>query len=189
MSPSTSERDPASIRAKRGLGLFLYYSLAKHFPTRMPGNLGSRFRVACCRLLFEHVGKNVNIERGVYFGTGRNIRIGDNSGIGRDSYLYGCDGGGRISIGNNVMVAPEAIILTLSHKFSDFANLSGDHIVTEVVIEDNVWIGVRCTLLPSSHISRCTIVGAGAVVAGMLPPNVVIGGVPAKVIRKWEDGN
>ena len=53
----------------------------------------------------------------------------------------------------------------------------------KVVIADNVWIGERVTILKGTRIGENSVVAAGAVVSGEFPANVVIGGVPAKVIR------
>ena len=53
-----------------------------------------------------------------------------------------------------------------------------------VVIDDNVWIGTRAIILKGVHIGSGAVVGAGAVVTHSVPPATVIGGVPAKVIRK-----
>lgn len=55
--------------------------------------------------------------------------------------------------------------------------------IGEVVIGENVWIGNNVTILKDSHVGDNSIVAAGAVVSGRFPENVIIGGVPAKIIR------
>ena len=54
----------------------------------------------------------------------------------------------------------------------------------KVVIDENVWIGNNVMILKNSEIGKNSIVAAGAVVSGVFPPNVIIGGVPAKVIKE-----
>lgn len=52
-----------------------------------------------------------------------------------------------------------------------------------VKIKKNVWIGNNVTILKNSEIEENTIIAAGAVVSGKFPKNVIIGGIPAKVIK------
>lgn len=53
----------------------------------------------------------------------------------------------------------------------------------EVKIGDNVWIGNNVTILKGSQIGKNTVVATGAVVSGQFPENVIIGGIPAKIIK------
>ena len=75
----------------------------------------------------------------------------------------------------------------ISHDFtvmdSDVHHLNGDNHTSEVVIGDHVWIGTRVTVLSGSKIGAGSVVAAGAVVRGEYPPNSLIGGVPAKILR------
>ena len=56
--------------------------------------------------------------------------------------------------------------------------------IGKVRIGKNVWIGNNVTILKNSSIGENTIIAAGAVVSGYFPENVIIGGVPAKIIRE-----
>ena len=56
--------------------------------------------------------------------------------------------------------------------------------VGEVVLGDNIWIGNNVTILKNTKIGANSIVATGAVVSGKFPSNVVIGGIPAKIIKK-----
>lgn len=60
-----------------------------------------------CSYIFDSYGKNINIEKGAYFGSGKGIEIGDNSGIG-----INCKVDAPCKIGSDVMMGPEVIILT-----------------------------------------------------------------------------
>lgn len=57
-----------------------------------------------------------------------------------------------------------------------------DNTYKDIIVEEDVWIGINVTLLQGAHIGRGAIVAAGAVVTKKVPPYAVVGGVPAKVI-------
>ena len=60
-------------------------------------------------------------------------------------------------------------------------------IAKPVTIGNDVWIGANCTILPSVTIGNNVVVAAGAVVTKDVPDNCVVGGVPAKIIKKIEN--
>lgn len=64
--------------------LILYYGIGRFLPSSysIGGGFAKKFRYFCCKHIFEHCGKNVNIERLACFGSGFRVKIGDNSGIG-----------------------------------------------------------------------------------------------------------
>ena len=124
-------------------------------------------------------GKQVNIEQGARFGC--MVTLGDYSGIGMRARLVG-----PISIGNYVMMAPDVLIITVNHEFSDTETpmmFQGMADYEPVTIEDDVWIGERVIILPGVHIGKGSIIGAGAVVAKDIPPYSIAVGNPARVIR------
>jgi len=90
-----------------------------------------------------------------------------------------------LSIGENVIMAPNVAILTLRHVTENLhvpICVQG-HIGSKVIIEDDVWIGFRATILPGIRLGKGCIIGAGAVVTKNVPSYAVMGGVPAKIIR------
>lgn len=59
----------------------------------------------------------------------------------------------------------------------------------DIIVDDDVWIGYRATILSGVHIGQGAIVAAGAVVTKDVPPYAIVGGVPAKVIRyRFDEG-
>jgi len=164
------------------VSLFFYYLIFKNLPSRnSPGTPVVVARSCLCRNIFRKTGHRINIQRNVYFGKGNNISIGDNSGIGEDSILGQDD---EIRIGNNVLIGPRLMIFTQNHNFSDRTKLIREQGATRkpVIIEDDVWIGARVTLLPGVTLGQGSVVAAGAVVTKSFPPYSVLGGVPAKII-------
>lgn len=127
-----------------------------------------------CRL-----GENVNIERNAFFTP--ELTVGDNSGIGVNSEIYG-----PVTIGSDVMMGPEVVIYTHDHEFSRTdipMRLQGSAPVKPVEIGDDCWIGRRVMIMPGVHIGSGCVIGAGAVVTKDIPGLSVAAGVPARVIK------
>ena len=164
--------------------LIIYRLLLIHFPNsesgKLVGNLIRKFRSAIACKCFDYSGENINIEKGADFGTGKNIRIGSNSGIG-----INCKVRGPLTIGEDVMMGPDVIILTHSHYHDDVyipMNQQKGYF-SEVKIGNDVWIGTRAIIMPGVTIGNGVIIGANAVVTKDIPDYAVVGGVPAKIIK------
>ncbi|MGY0391274.1 acyltransferase [Bizionia sp. KMM 8389] len=113
---------------------------------------------------------------------GKGLSIGNNSGIGEYSF-FGCSGG--VSIGNDVIMGPYVSFHSENHNFLDASKLIREQGVTSdgIKLGNNIWVGAKCTFLDGCEVGNNSVVAAGAVVRGKFPDNVVIGGVPAKVIK------
>ena len=163
--------------------LVLYYGFAIYLPkSNRPYafKLTKPIRYYICKNIFDKCGRNVTVERGAYFGDGRGITIGNNSGIG-----VNCKIQQNVKIGNDVMMGEDVIIMTTTHKFDDCSipmRIQGLENLP-VIIEDDIWIGSRVIILPGTKIGKGSIIGAGAVVTKDVPKYSIVGGVPAKVIR------
>lgn len=111
------------------------------------------------------------------------IRIGSQSLIGEYSVIRGQGG---VSIGDRVYTSPFTQIIAVNHVFDDPAKPFTEQGITAqgIVIEDDVWIGSGAVITDGVRIGRGSVVAAGSVVTGDVPPHVVVGGVPAKVLRE-----
>ena len=164
--------------------LILYYAIFKHLPSSAGSNpvkrLIRKLRSGVAVRCLGECGKNVNIEKNADFGSGANITIGENSGIG-----INCKVRGPLSIGDNVMMGPDCVILTSAHNFdrTDIPMIAQGGKVDKVTIGNDVWIGTRVIILPGVTIGNGVIIGAGAVVTKDIPDYAIVGGIPARVIR------
>ena len=129
-------------------------------------------------------GKNLRISFGVRLKNPHNIVIGNDCYLGDDTQLYAWNE--KINIGNNVLIAAGVKIITRKHGYSDLAVPMAEqgYINAPVVIEDDVWIGFNAVILPGVVIGKRSIIGAGAVVTKSVEPCSIMGGVPARLIRK-----
>ena len=143
-------------------------------------NVGQRrVRGFFARRFLKKCGKNVNIQKNSRFS--HRCKIGDNSGIGRNSKLFG-----EVIIGNDVMMGADCIIYTQNHAFDRLdvpMKDQGPQAEKTVVIGNDVWIGGRVTILPGVQIGNGSIIGAGAVVTKNVPDFAIVGGNPARIIR------
>ena len=133
-----------------------------------------------CHSLFDHCGKNVNIEQGARFATGFRIRIGSGSGLGVNASVHG-----PLRIGENVMMGPDVTILSQTHIIDRVDIPMGQQGMreAEVVIGNDVWIGMRVVIMPGVKVGNGVVIGAGAVVTKDIPDYAIVGGVPAKIIK------
>ena len=137
------------------------------------------------------LGYNVNIGykthlqlSGSLHKIGIGARIGNNVSLGTHGY-YG-SGMGELIIGNDVIFGNYVSIHPENHNYSNNNVLirnQGVYSRGGVIIGNNCWIGAKVTILDGTVIGNNTIVAAGAVVTGKFPENVVLGGIPAKIIK------
>lgn len=111
-----------------------------------------------------------------------NCQFGDNTAIGDNFHLI-CQS--KISIGNDFLCSSNVFISDTDHSFEKgtIPYIKQPCKVKEVSIGDNVFLGKNVVVLAGTRLGNNTIVAANAVVRGMHPDNVVLAGVPAKVIR------
>ncbi len=116
--------------------------------------------------------------------------VGDLLSIGPGCYITGplhIDLTAPVRIGARVYIGYDVSLLTVDHELGDSAQRCGRRVYRGISIEDGVWIGSRVAILPGVRIGKGSVVAAGAVVARNVPPQVLVGGVPAKFIRDLDD--
>ncbi len=109
---------------------------------------------------------------------------GKNITVGRNVFINACccfqDQGG-ITIGDDVLIGHGVVLATINHGFPP--DERGDNYPAPIIIGNKVWVGSHATILPGVTIGDGAIIAAGAVVSRDVPANVIVGGVPAKIIK------
>lgn len=174
------------MKLKKLFFLVLYYGVAQYLPNSYSNVLGlggfsNSIRVFLCKRIFLKCGNIRTINRRVCFGSGRNVEMGDNSGIGEYTQLPP-----DTIIGKNVMLSRRCFILHRNHEFSRTdipINDQGFKPFKRAVIDDDCWIGMGSYLTPGRHIRKGTIVAMGSVLTKDFPEYSIVGGNPAKLIK------
>ena len=124
---------------------------------------------------------------------GKVLTFGSNVNMGDDIRISCVE---RVEIGSNVLMGSKILIIDNSHGSYSGADQSAPEtppnsrelFSSPVSIGDNSWIGEQVVILPGVHIGSGCIVGAGAIVTKSIPDNCIVAGNPARIIKKWENG-
>lgn len=197
MKPAASIRDRNSVSVPKRIYLLLHNEFGSirlrlyllHFLCSfMP-------RYSCCRIrtnLYRLFGVSIGA-RSMLFGaldmSGQG-RIWDRLRIGDDCLLnvpLHADLNGDINIGNNVAIGHNVVFVTSDHQVGDATVRCGDLQPKPITIGDGCWVGASVTILPGVTIGHGSVVVAGSVVGTDVPPNKLVGGVPARVIKSLSE--
>ena len=112
------------------------------------------------------------------------LEIGDNCWIGKNMRI---NGNGNVTIGDNCDIAPEVTFQTGGHEIGDASRRAGKEIICSQRVGNGVWIGGRSTIVGNTTIGDSCVIAACACVVHDVEANMLVGGVPAKVIRRLDD--
>lgn len=156
----------APLYQLRGRGSKIYGSVRMDTPPYRRFVLGRRSVVESFSCINNAVG---------------DVLIGDNTRIGLHSTVIG-----PVEIGSNVNLAQGIVVTALNHNFTDCTKRIDEQGVStaKVTIGNDVWIGANATVLPGVTIGNHCVVAAGAVVTKDVPPYSLVGGVPARILKK-----
>ena len=134
--------------------------------------------------LLGSVKGEMYIERPFYCDYGRNIHLGDKFYANTNCVILDCN---RVDIGDRVLLGPGVHIYCAEHPLDHKIRAEGLENSRPVRIGDDVWIGGHASILPGVTIGARSVVAAGAVVSKDVPEDVLVAGVPAKVIRSLKE--
>ena len=143
--------------------------------------IARRFSKLIWMLRLKEIGKNTVFDIGIRIYNPKNISIGQNCIINSGVILQSCENS-NIVLGNNVTISYNSILLTGGLDLDKFPD-HRIHFSKDIIVNDNVWIGANTVILPGIQIGSNSIIAAGSVVSKDIPPNVIVAGVPAKIIK------
>lgn len=129
------------------------------------------------------VEKGTTIWPTVLFRNPENIIIGSNSSLNHNNILWAGRKEAKIIIGSNVMFGPNVTILAFTHSIKEGIPQAEEFNESDVIIENNCWIGANATILPGVRIHEGSVIAANAVVIKDTIPFSINAGVPSKFIK------
>ena len=108
------------------------------------------------------------------------IKIGNNISTNNNILLIAAN---YIKIGDDTLIGQNVTIIDHEAHATNYLKRREIGEIGKVILGQNVWVGNNVVILKNTEIGNNTIVAAGAVVSGKFPANVIIGGVPAKIIK------
>jgi galactoside O-acetyltransferase len=172
-----------------------------------PGRVGVALRRTWYARRLRALGARASLGMGVQVASGSAIAIGDDFGCGRFCVLTAGGGGaiavghrvnlnnnvslnaavrGRIALGDDVIIGPNTVLRASDHVMIDRERpiRTQGHTGGEIVVENDVWIGANVTIAGGVRVGNGAVVAAGAVVVADVEPYTVVGGVPARFLKK-----
>lgn len=132
---------------------------------------------------FKHFGNNVKVKGGFRWGHTEHLEIYDDVVIGDNSFI---NSHGGVCIKSGTITGPDLMIFSVNHIYDtdECLPFAESLSLKKVVIGENCWIGGRVFILPGVELGEGCIVAGGSVVTKSFPPLSIIGGNPAKIIKK-----
>jgi galactoside O-acetyltransferase len=173
----------------------------------IPGQIGVITRRVGYKLILKNCGNELVLDTNVLITGFKNIKLGDKVQVSRNSSIHahnngkivigdrfgmnvnstiGAADGGEIIIGNDVMIAQNVVIRASDHEFKNIhipISQQG-HRGGKIYIGDGCWVAANVVITANVTIGENCIIAAGAVVTNDIEPYSIVGGVPAKLIRK-----
>jgi acetyltransferase-like isoleucine patch superfamily enzyme len=181
----------AKVGKRFGLGSNVHFLYPKCFFAGDDVSISENSYLHCLSAKGVKIGNRSSIDRNLWLHCGGThqdrshgfFEIGENSFIGCNAVM---GAGGGIIIGNNVLIGQCVNIHAEEHNYQDPARLIREQGISykSVIIGDDVWIGSKATILSGVTIGDGAVIGAGSVVTKTVPPNAVVVGVPANIVKR-----
>jgi len=151
---------------------------------KLPFRLLRRLRTNFITSQLEFLGSGSYISSGVVISYPENVFIGEDVSIASGVHIN-ASSQGKVIIGSRCAIASRTTIVTATHD-PNVLPISKKGINKSVTIGDDVWVGTGVIILPGVTIHDGAIIAAGAVVVKNVASNCLVGGVPAKLIKKLD---
>jgi len=138
-----------------------------------------KIRQFLSQIIDSEIDKSVTIFTPFHINYGKNTQIGKNVFINFDCVFLDLGG---ITIEDGVLIAPKVSLLSEGHPISPEQRHS--LVPKHIHIKKNAWIGANATILHGVTIGQNAVIAAGSVVTKDVPDNVVVGGIPAQILKK-----
>lgn len=156
--------------------LHFLWDASERTPHSLAANFAIPFRRILAKKLFLHCGKNFCAEAAIRFNFGQLISAGDDVFINAGTFI---DSKGGVTIGDAAGIGEFVRIFTHTHSESNHA----ERTYAPVIIGDYAKIYTGAMIFPGVTIGEGAIVAGGAVVTKDIPPDAVVAGIPARIIR------
>ncbi len=165
------------------LKLVFYYAVIQHLPHSRLIGLCNKIRVAYVSKVLKVMpyDSRTKLEPNVYLSNAIGTTIGLNCRINENVFIQ------QATIEDEVLIAPNVAILSISHNHEKLEKSivnQGDSKPNAPIIKKGAWLGRNVIVMPGITVGEGAIVGAGAVVTKNIEPFTIVGGVPAKFIKK-----
>ena len=174
-APENAERDAyANVLFQEAIRIGIELNTQYHSPEEVREIMG--------RLTGKKIDETFRLFPPFYTDFGKNITIGKNVFI--NSCCHFQDQGG-ITIGDGTMIGHSVVLATINHDLEPGQKRKNHY--APVTIGEYVWIGSNATILPGVTVGDWAVIAAGSVVTKDVPPRSVVGGIPARIIRKIKE--
>ncbi len=162
--------------------------LVERLTSLWPLGAGGRLRMRLYRAAGIAIGPGTIIAGPIQFGMSgdprRNLKIGSHCFLNSPLFV---DASAPVTLGSGVSIGHHTVLVTTDHALGTAQFRAGDVQSSPIMIEDGAWIAACVTLLPGVTVGAGAVVAAGAVVTKDVAPHTLVGGVPAKLIRRLDE--
>lgn len=154
----------------------------------LPPTRGFRAKRALWRFTGGNIGEGVRVNSGAKIWGAGEVEVGPDSWLGMNMVLI-VPTDAKVTIGRNVDIGPDVLLECGTHELGLPERRAGAELSRSIEIGSGTWIGCRVTILGGAHIGVGSVIAAGSLLkAGNYPDHVLLGGVPAKVLRQLDAG-